>query len=71
MPGRFSPNGENSPVDLKQDRFLYALKRFLSIFRYRIFDSSVDRGMPNMAAAPAVFKSSFRETGALNFPDRA
>src|SRR5262249_7961909 len=28
------------------------LKRFLSIFRDRIFDSSVDRGMPNLAAAP-------------------
>ena len=29
-----------------------ALKRFLSIFSERIFDSSVDRGMPNLAAAP-------------------
>ena len=29
-----------------------ALKRFLSIFSDRIFDSSVDRGMPNLAAAP-------------------
>ena len=28
------------------------LKRFLSIFNERIFDSSVDRGMPNLAAAP-------------------
>src|SRR4029077_6364609 len=28
------------------------LKRFLSIFSDRIFDSSVDRGMPNLAAAP-------------------
>src|SRR5580704_4642073 len=27
-------------------------KRFLSIFRERIFDSSVDLGMPNLAAAP-------------------
>src|SRR5271170_3438471 len=31
----------------------FALKRFLSIFRDFIFDSSVDRGMPNFAAAPA------------------
>src|SRR5947208_15925842 len=28
------------------------LKRFLSIFSDLIFDSSVDRGMPNLAAAP-------------------
>src|SRR5229473_4178068 len=28
------------------------LKRFLSIFSALIFDSSVDRGMPNLAAAP-------------------
>jgi len=28
------------------------LNRFLSIFRDRIFDSNVDRGMPNLAAAP-------------------
>ena len=28
------------------------LKRLLSIFSDRIFDSSVDRGMPNFAAAP-------------------
>ena len=28
------------------------LKRFLSIFSDFIFDSSVDRGMPNLAAAP-------------------
>jgi|HubBroStandDraft_5_1064220.scaffolds.fasta_scaffold87239_2 hypothetical protein len=28
------------------------LKRFLSIFSERIFDSSVDRGTPNLAAAP-------------------
>ena len=28
------------------------LKRFLLIFRERIFDSRVDRGMPNLAAAP-------------------
>jgi hypothetical protein len=28
------------------------LKRFLSIFSDRIFDSSVERGMPNLAAAP-------------------
>src|SRR6202021_1047226 len=27
-------------------------KRFLSIFSDLIFDSSVDRGMPNLAAAP-------------------
>jgi hypothetical protein len=30
----------------------FALKRFLSIFRDLIFDSRVDRGMPNFAAAP-------------------
>jgi len=30
----------------------YVLKRFLLIFSDRIFDSSVDRGMPNLAAAP-------------------
>ena len=28
------------------------LKRFLSILRERIFDSRVDRGIPNLAAAP-------------------
>src|SRR5258707_10670418 len=28
------------------------LKRFLLIFNNRIFDSNVDRGMPNLAAAP-------------------
>ncbi len=28
------------------------LKRFLSILRERIFDSRVDRGTPNLAAAP-------------------
>src|SRR6267154_6881820 len=28
------------------------LKRFLSIFSDRIFDSRVDRGIPNLAAAP-------------------
>src|SRR6266403_261226 len=31
----------------------YVLKRFLSILSERIFDSNVDRGMPNLAAAPA------------------
>src|SRR5439155_816939 len=30
----------------------FVLKRFLSIFSNLIFDSSVDRGMPNLAAAP-------------------
>src|SRR6266446_9972621 len=30
-----------------------ALKRFLSIFSDRIFDSSVDRGMPSLSAAPS------------------
>src|ERR1700688_4010110 len=29
-----------------------ALKRFLLILSERIFDSNVDRGMPNLAAAP-------------------
>src|ERR1700733_3842650 len=29
-----------------------ALKRFLSIFSDRIFDSSVERGIPNLTAAP-------------------
>src|SRR5258706_14535600 len=30
----------------------FVLKQFLSIFSALIFDSSVDRGMPNLAAAP-------------------
>src|ERR1700691_4821916 len=29
------------------------LKRFLSIFNTRIFDSRVDRGMPSLSAAPS------------------
>ena len=31
---------------------LFVLKRFLSIFSDLIFDSSVERGMPNLPAAP-------------------
>lgn len=51
--------------------FPQALKRFLLIFSERIFDSSVDRGMPNCAAAPVGPNTrprlSFRAASIMSF----
>src|ERR1700686_928037 len=48
-----------------------ALKRFLLILSDRIFDSNVDRGMPNLAAAPLGPKIrprlSFRAASIISF----
>jgi hypothetical protein len=44
LPDRISDQSPQVSVEV--------LKRFLSIFNDRIFDSSVDRGMPSLAAAP-------------------
>src|SRR5271163_3794846 len=47
------PGGNLSEVGRRHQVPGTALKRFLLILSDRIFDSSVDRGMPNFTAAPA------------------